>query len=56
MMKKQAADQQSRYAQMRGFWASTLPAALKQNFTGLEAPVAANLHELEGMAGVGASG
>jgi hypothetical protein len=47
MMKKQAAGQQSRYAQMRSFWAVTLPAALDQPFAQLESPVAPNLRELE---------
>jgi hypothetical protein len=56
MMKKHAAGQQSRYAQMRGFWKFTLPAALDQKFTGLESPVAPNLRELEGVADPGASG
>ena len=56
MMKKQAAGQRSRYAQMRGFWAVTLPAALDQEFTGLESPVAPNLRELERVADTGASG
>jgi hypothetical protein len=55
LMKKQAAGQRSRYAQMRGFWAATLPAALDQEFTGLESPVAPNLRELEGVADNGAS-
>jgi hypothetical protein len=41
---------------MRGFWAVTLPSALDQEFTGLEAPVAPNLRELEGIAEAGASG
>ena len=56
MMKKQAAGQRSRAAQMRGFWAVTLPAALDQEFTGLESPVAGNLRELERVADVGAHG
>ena len=41
---------------MRGFWAVTLPAALDQEFTGLESPVAGNLRELERIADVGAHG
>jgi hypothetical protein len=56
MMKKQAVGQQSRYAQMRSFWAATLPAALDQPFAQLEAPVAPNLRELERVADAGASG
>ena len=56
LMKKQAAGQRSRYAQMRDFWAATLPAALDQEFTGLESPVAPNLRELEGVADNGADG
>jgi hypothetical protein len=55
LMMTQAIGQQSRYAQMRGFWATTLPAALDQEFTGLESPVARNLRELEGVADPGAS-
>lgn len=47
MMKQQAASQQSRAAQMRGFWADTLPAALDQKFRGLESPIAVNLRRLE---------
>ena len=38
---------------MRSFWADTLKAALDQKFTGLEAPVAPNLRELEGIADAG---
>jgi hypothetical protein len=55
LMKKQAVGQRSRYAQMRGFWASTLPAALDREFAGLEAPVAPNLRGLEEVAGPGVS-
>jgi hypothetical protein len=47
MMSKQAADQRSRAAQMRGFWADTLPAALYQYFAGIDSPVASNLRDLE---------
>ena len=47
MMKQQASSQRSRVAQMRSFWANTLPAALDQKFTGLESPVAVNLRNLE---------
>ena len=56
MMKKQAAGQRSRAAQMRSFWAVTLPAALDLEFTGLESPVAGTLRELERVADVGAHG
>jgi hypothetical protein len=51
MLKKQGAGQRSRAGQMRGFWATTLPAALDQPFTGLESPVAQNLRDLERAAG-----
>jgi hypothetical protein len=51
MLKKQAVGQRSRAGQMRGFWATTLPAALDQPFTGLESPVAQNLRDLERTAG-----
>ena len=47
MMARQAAGQRSRAAQMRGFWADTLPAALDQRFRGLESPIAENLRLLE---------
>jgi hypothetical protein len=47
MIKQQAANQRSRAAQMRDFWAATLPAALDQEFSGLEAPMAPNLRRLE---------
>ncbi len=47
LMKKQADDQRSRAGQMRGFWADTLPSALNLKFTGLDAPVAKTLNELE---------
>lgn len=50
LMKRQAIGQRSRYAQMRGFWATTLPASLDQEFTGLESPVAPNLRGLERVA------
>jgi hypothetical protein len=46
MMKKQAANQQSRAVQMRSFWADTLPAALDQEFVHVDAPAAATLREL----------
>ena len=47
MMKQQAAGQRSRAAQMRAFWADTLPGALDQKFSGLESPIAENLRRLE---------
>ena len=47
MMKRQPANQQSRTAQMRGFWAVTLPAALDQGFVHVDSPVADDLRELE---------
>jgi hypothetical protein len=61
MMKQQSASQRSRAAQMRAFWADTLPAALDQEFTGLEAPISENLRRLEvaapgGSGGSGGSG
>ncbi|MGH3236246.1 MAG: hypothetical protein ACRDOH_23910, partial [Streptosporangiaceae bacterium] len=46
-IEKQATGQHSRAAQMRAFWAATLPAALDEKFTGLESPVAINLRDLE---------
>jgi hypothetical protein len=49
MKKKQAANQQSRVAQLLGFWEITLPAALDQEFAQLESPVASSLRELEGV-------
>src|SRR5260370_20437921 len=55
MMKQQAAGRRSRATQMRDFWAKTLPAALDQEFSGLESPVAVNLRRLE-IAAQGASG
>jgi hypothetical protein len=56
MMKKQAVGQRSRQAQMRGFWATTLPVALDREFDGLESPVAMNLRELEKVADTGVGG
>ncbi len=47
--KQQTANQQSRVAQLLGFWDVTLPAALDQEFGQIEAPVAASLRELEGV-------
>jgi hypothetical protein len=56
MMKKQAANQQSRAAQMRSFWAETLPAALDQDFVHVDAPAAPTLRELERVVEAGATG
>jgi hypothetical protein len=56
MLKSQGANQQSRAVQMRTFWASTLPAALDQGFTQVEAPVAANLRILEQLVDAGNAG
>jgi hypothetical protein len=53
MMEQQAAGQRSRAAQMRAFWASTLPAALDQKFRGMESPIAENLRTLEKAAPTG---
>ena len=47
MLKKQAADQRSRAAQMRAFWAVTLSAALDQEFVRVDSPTARNLRDLE---------
>jgi hypothetical protein len=52
-MEQQAAGQRSRAAQMRAFWASTLPAALDQKFRGMESPIAENLRTLEKAAPTG---
>jgi hypothetical protein len=46
-IKDQATKQRTWATQMRGFWAVTLPAALEEKFSGLEAPVATNLRDLE---------
>jgi hypothetical protein len=47
MMKKQQPDQRSRSSQMRGFWGTTLPAALDLKFTNAHNPVASTLRALE---------
>jgi hypothetical protein len=47
ILKRQAVNQRSRAALMRGFWADMLPAALDKEFWGLESPVAPSLRELE---------
>ena len=47
MVQRRSAGQQSRSAQMLGFWTVTLPAALDREFAGLESPVAPTLRELE---------
>ena len=46
---------QSRAVQMRSFWALTLPGALDQQFTQVEAPVAASLRTLERVVDAGAA-
>jgi hypothetical protein len=56
MLKAQGISQQSRAVQMRSFWAVTLPGALDQQFTQVEAPVAASLRGLERMVDAGAAG
>jgi hypothetical protein len=56
LMKQQATGQRSRAAQMRGFWASTLPAAVDHEFTGLESPIADSLRRLETAAPSGSGG
>jgi hypothetical protein len=47
MMKQQAIGQRARAAQLRAFWAETLPGALNLPFAGAENPAAINLLELE---------
>ena len=47
--KQQTPNQQSRVSQLLGFWETTLPAALDQEFGQIEAPVAPTLRELEGV-------
>ncbi len=54
MIAKQPASQHSRAAQMLGFWADTLPAALDQQFVHVDSPVANSLGELEEVADAGA--
>jgi hypothetical protein len=56
MMQRQAASQQSRAAQMRSFWAVTLPAALNQEFEQVDSPAAASLCALRGVVDAGAAG
>jgi hypothetical protein len=56
MMKKQAANQQSRAAQMRSFWAETLPSALDQEFEHVDSPTAPNLRQLQDAVDAGAAG
>ena len=48
--------QQSRAAQMRSFWADTLPAALDQDFVHVDSPAAASLRELQRVVDAGAAG
>jgi hypothetical protein len=56
MIKKQPANHHSRAAQMRGFWAATLPAALDQEFVHIDAPSANTLRELGEAVDAGAAG
>ena len=53
---EQAAHQQSRAAQMRSFWADSLPAALDQEFEQVDSPAAPNLRELQDAVDAGAAG
>jgi hypothetical protein len=53
MLTKTVPGQPFRAAQMRDFWATTLPCALDQEFAQLEQPAAANLRELEAAVGRG---
>jgi hypothetical protein len=55
MLKAQAVNQQSRAVQMRSFWTVTLPGALDQQFTQVEAPVSASLRALERVVDAGAA-
>jgi Tubulin like len=54
MLSDEDAPQQTRAAQMRAFWVNTLTAALNQEFTGVESPVARNLRRLEQITDAGA--
>jgi hypothetical protein len=56
LMKKQTASQRTRAAQMRSFWADTLPAALDQEFEQVDSPTAASLRELQDAVDAGAAG
>ena len=56
MIKRQAANQQSRAAQMRSFWADTMPSALGQEFEHVDSPTAPNLQELQDAVDAGAAG
>ncbi len=57
MMQQPALRNSSRAAQMRGFWANTLPSALNLSFHDvMEAPVAGNLRELEMLVAAGGAG
>jgi hypothetical protein len=53
MMNLRAASHNSRAAQMHGFWATTMDAALDQEFDGPEAPIASTLRQLETETGTG---
>ncbi len=46
MVRHASPSQRYRAAQLRSFWADTLPAALDRRFTEVDAPVAVNLREL----------
>jgi hypothetical protein len=46
-MRKQGAGQRTRTAQMRAFWAQTLPAAREQEFEHVDSPSAPSLRALE---------
>ncbi|MCW2932295.1 MAG: hypothetical protein JWM19_3257 [Actinomycetia bacterium] len=56
LIKTQAANQRGRTVQMRAFWATTLPAALDQEFTHVDSPTAMTLRELERVVDAGAAG
>ena len=49
LMKMQTVGQRARAAQLRAFWAETLPAALDLAFSGVDAPATKNLRELESL-------
>jgi hypothetical protein len=56
IMSRQAANQQSRAAQMRSFWSDTLPAAVDQPFVHVDSPNAASLSALEHVVDDGVTG
>ncbi len=47
LLKQLPVASRSRAAQLRGFWAGTVPAALDREFTGLESPTRSSLRQLE---------